>query len=103
MDLYVGSIYPYYGPKRILKYFSQFGKIKELRLVSNERVFYNEGFARVSYQQPISTSVLQKNHFLKEKQIEVREYQDDENKFTMKCYRRAGKIFVGGLSAEANE
>jgi RNA recognition motif-containing protein len=47
--------------------------------------------------------MLNQKHFLKDKEVEVREYQDDEDKFIMKCYRKTKKIFVGGLSLETTK
>lgn len=87
----------------LLKYFSRFGKIRELKLIRNERFFQSEGFAKISFVTHIARSTLSHKHFLKDKEIEVREYQNDEDKFIMKCYRKTKKIFVGGLSIDTGK
>ena len=102
-EIYVGSIYPYYSPRKILKHFSKFGQIKELKMVRNERFFQTQGFAKVTFVSPVARSLLSQKHFLKEKEIEVREYQNDEEKFIMRCYRKTKKIFVGGLSPDTTK
>ena len=99
----MGSIFPHYHPRRILKYFSQFGKIRELKLIRNERFFQSQGFAKVTFVNPVPKSVLTQKHSIKDKEVEVREYQDDENRFIMKCYRQTKKIFVSGLATDTGK
>jgi heterogeneous nuclear ribonucleoprotein A1/A3 len=86
-----------------LDYFRRYGRIQSINLIKTSDKKHPKRFAIITFNKRISAEILEKEHSIGNRLLDVKEYMHPEEAKAKLSSEKARKIFVGGLHVAVDE
>lgn len=82
--------------------FEKYGDVKTVKIINSIKTKKPKRFAIVTFAQPVASAILQQDHWVLGRKVDVKEYLSGEEANNKLNREKQRKIFVGGLPLTVN-